>query len=251
MKTIRVLCIVLLILLIPTGIYAATGATASATTVKEKQIEDLKDRLATKAAELSQTQRSAIAGPVKATSISSFTVETKTKDMKIELTDDIKVIQYLKGKRTVLTTDDIAKGDNVIVFGFYDSTLDLIKASVVFIDGTHETRVSGKITEIDKVNFTITVQGPGNTSTLVDVEKTTRAFDWVMGKGLEKGGFSKLAVGSLCTVTGTPVPKETNRISASRIIQVVTQEAAAAQTATPSATLKPTTATTKTITPTP
>jgi len=226
--------------IIPTGIYAATEATPSATSLKDKQVEELKDRLATKVAQLSQSQRSAISGPVKATSITSFTVETKTKDMKIELTDDIKVIQYLKGKRTVLTGEDIAKGDNVIVFGFYDSTLDLIKASVVFIDSSHETRVSGKITDIDRTNYTITVKGANNMTTLVDVEKTTRAYDWVTGKGIGKGGFSKLIVGSIVTVTGTPVQKESNRISASRIVQVISQAEKDAQTATSSATIKPT-----------
>jgi hypothetical protein len=251
MKKLLLINVLLLFCLLPTAIYAATEASPTATSVKDKQVEDLKDRLATKVAQLSQSQRSAIAGPVKATSITSFTVETKTKDMKIELTDDIKVFQYIKGKRTTLALDDIAKGDNVIVFGLYDSTLDLIKAKVVFIDSSHEIRISGKITEIDKTNFTITVVGSGNTKTLVDVEKTTRAFDWVTGKGIEKGGFSKLTVGAVCTVTGTPVPKETNRISASRIIQVVSQEAYSASLATPSATIKPTITGTKSATPTP
>lgn len=235
---------------IPTGVFAATEATQTATG-KVKQVEDLKERLATKAAQLSQSQRSAISGPVKATTITSFTVETKTKDMKIELTDDIKVFQYLKGKRTTLTTDDISKGDQVIVFGLYDSTLDIIKANIVFIDSSHETRISGKITDIDKVNFTITVVGTGNTATVVDVEKTTRAYDWITGKGIEKGGFSKLTIGAICTVTGTPVPKETNRISASRIVQVVSQETYTASNATPSATIKPSGTVTKAITPTP
>jgi hypothetical protein len=240
MKKTLFILITSLLFLLPTIVYAAPDASPSAASLKDKQVEDLKDRLATKVAQLSQSQRSAISGPVKATSITSFTVETKTKDMKIELADSIKVFQYLKGKRTTLTLDDIEKGDNVVVFGVYDTTLDLIKASIVFIDSSHEVRVSGKISAIDKTDFTITVQGAGNTSTLVDVEKTTRAFDWVTGKGLEKGGFSKLTVGAICTVTGSLVPKETNRMSASRIVQVVSPEEYAASNATPSATIKPT-----------
>src|SRR3989338_292029 len=86
----------------------AFAATPSAT---NKKIEDLKDRLATKVAELRQTSRRGMYGTVKSTSITSFVVETKTKDVKIELTDTIKVIQYLKGKRTELTTEDISKED--------------------------------------------------------------------------------------------------------------------------------------------
>jgi hypothetical protein len=222
MKRTVIFLSIILFLFVPAVRAATPTATQSATPTlsKDKQVEDLKERLATKVAQLSESQRSAISGSVKATSITSFTVETKTKDVKIELTDDIKVFQYLKGKRTALTINDISKGDAVVVFGQYDTTLDLMKANVVFIGGSQETRVSGVITDIDKVNYTISIKGAGDVTTIVDVEKTTRALDWITGKGEEKGGFSKLTIGWVATATGTKTAKTENRISASRIIQV-------------------------------
>src|SRR3989344_8178245 len=75
----------------------------TATDEQLKQIENLKDRLATKVAELRQTQRRAIAGTVKKVEVSTLTIETETKDIKIDLPDEITVIQYLKGVRTLLS----------------------------------------------------------------------------------------------------------------------------------------------------
>src|SRR5688572_27783920 len=100
MKSIVVLSV--LFLMIATRVAAATPtATPSAgTPTPTNKIDDLKERLATKVAELRQTQRKAIYGTIKAVSVSTFTVETATNDLKIELTDDIKVFQMIKGKRT-------------------------------------------------------------------------------------------------------------------------------------------------------
>lgn len=193
-------------------------STTSATT---KKIEDLKDRLATKVAELRQTSRRALYGTVKSTSITSFVVETKTKDVKIEMLDEIKVIQYLKGKRTSLTTDDIAKGDLVTVFGEHDATLDLLKANIVFIQSTDPARVSGVVTARDDQEFTLTMTTPQNQTYTIDIEKATKTLAWNrLKKEIVKSGFSKIAVGATVHIVGFPVPKKENRISADRILDL-------------------------------
>lgn len=191
----------------------------TATTSTQKRIEELKDRIATKVAELSQTQRRAIFGSVKAVSVSTATIETQTKDIKIELTDDIKIFQNIKGKRTALTTDDLAKGDVVSVFGDHDTTLDLLKAKVIFIQGALPQQNSGKVTEINKTAFTLIIQPPEGPSVTVDIEKSTKTTIWD-GKSVVKGGFSKIAVGDTVHVVGSAVAKTENRISADRILDL-------------------------------
>ena len=229
-------------------------STASATA---KKIEDLKDRLATKVAELRQTSRRAIFGTVKSTSITSFVVETKTKDVKIEMLDEIKVIQYLKGKRTALTTDDIAKGDLVAVFGDHDATLDLLKANIVFIQGASPARISGTVTTRDDQEFTLTVTTPQNQSYIIDIEKATKTLAWDrQKKEIAKSGFSKIAIGATVHVVGFPVPKKENRINADRILDLgnLASPTDLAIPSTPTPTEKqasPSAATTKKPTPTP
>ena len=81
------------LMLLPTSRVLAVTAeatpTATAKPAVNAQLEELKDRLATKVAELRDVVRRAVSGTVKTVSISSATVETKTKDIKIELGDDI------------------------------------------------------------------------------------------------------------------------------------------------------------------
>lgn len=198
---------------------SARAPQSSPTTPSNKKIDDLKERLATKVAELRRLETRALHGVVKSTSITSIVVETNTKDIKIELTDDIKVIQYLKGKRTALAIDDVEKNDDVTVFGDYDSTLDLLKAKLIIIENATSTHITGKITARDEKAFTATIETGNGTTYTMDFEKTTKATLWSGGVN-EKIGFSKLEVGATILVTGSFVPKKENRVSAKRLLLV-------------------------------
>ena len=224
-----VLLMVTLSALTVTGRIMAAPATPSATPTDAtaKQINDLKDRLATKVAQLRQTQRRAIFGTVKSVSVSTITVATATKDIKIELIDEVKVIQYLnpgptgvKGQRTKLTTNDIAKGDTVVVFGDYDATVDILKANVIIIQNTFPKRIAGTVTAIDKTEFTITVKTNDGQSYIVDIETTTKTFLWDATNGIQKGKFSKITVGDTVSVVGPAPAKKENRFSADRILDL-------------------------------
>lgn len=191
------------------------AATASPTPTSA--IDDLKERLATKVAQLRQSQRKAIAGYIKEVSLSTFTVEVPGSDMKIELTDDINVFQTIKGKRTALTTDNIAKDDFVAVFGNLDTGLDLLHAKVVIIQRAPLARIYGIVTAIDRTEFTANIKTVDGQEFTVDIEKTTNVLTFDNDKSLVKGGFSKLSVGNTIHVVGTVVPKKDHRISALRL----------------------------------
>jgi len=194
--------------------------TLTPTTDKAKQIEDLKERLATKVAQLRQTQPRAVTGIVKSITVSTATIETDTKDLKLELTDDIKVIQYLKGVRTKLSLDSLAKGDRVVIFGEYDTTLDLWQAKLILIYTQTGERVSGTITNVDKVGYTLTLATSEKREYVIDIEKNSKTNSWDKVNGITKSGFSKLTVGDTIHVLGVAVPKKENRLSAVRILDL-------------------------------
>ncbi len=252
MKAIRlVVALLVLITSLSAPVFAQTSTrSATPTTSKDKQIEDLKDRIATKVAELSQTQRRAIFGTVKSVSVSTATIETQTKDIKIELTDDITIIQVIKGKRTELTTDDLAKGDIVSVFGEHDATLDLLKAKVIFIQDELPMHAAGVVTEINKTAFTLTVQPLEGPSVTVDIEKFTKTNIWD-GKNIVKGGFSKIQIGDSVHVVVSPVAKTENRISADRILDLGNMSGQPRPTPTEASTPSPSPKATPTSKPTP
>jgi hypothetical protein len=182
----------------------------------------LKERLATKVAQLRQSERRAIYGTVKATTISTATIETANKDIKIELTDDIKVFQILKGKRTTLAVEDLAKDDVVSVFGEWDTAVEVLKAKVIFIQNSVDPiqRIIGTIKETKKSDYTITVETKDQKTYTIDFETVTKPNNWTKETGIEKGGFTKLLSGDTILVIGTAVPKKENRISALRILDI-------------------------------
>lgn len=245
------LCILLLSFgTVAHAVTATPTSTLSATPTavvsdKTKQLEDLKDRLATKVAELQQSQRMAIYGTVSSVTATTFTVDAKTKNYKIELADDLKIYQILKGKRTALTADDLSKNDIVTVFGLYDSTLDLLKAKIVFIQNTDPIQISGTITAVSKSDYTITINTKEQKTYIIDFETTTKTAVF-NGTTSEKGGFSRFGVGDVIHVTGSAVPKKDARVSASRILDIgvngkgISSPTPTEKAATPTATIKPT-----------
>lgn len=224
---------------------ATPEASPSPTPEKLKQIEDLKERLATRVAQLRQTQRRAISGTIKSISISTLTIEAPTKDLKLELADDIVVIQYLKNKRTKLTTAALDKGDVVAVFGNYDVTLDILTPKVIHIQTPiAASRKTGIVTDIDKADFSFVLQTPEAQTVTVDFEKNTTTQKYSPGNGLEKSGFSKIAIGDTVHISAVSKTKKIDRVSAVNIADLGNLTGAAAS---PGPTVKPT----QKITPTP
>jgi hypothetical protein len=200
---------------------AATPKPTVAAASGSAQMEDLKARLATKVAELRTVVKRAMSGTIKSVSVTSATIETKTKDIKIELTDDVTVTQMISGKRTPLAVDKLEPKDVVTVFGTYDETLDLLKAQYIFIESSlNVTRLSGIVVDVDDEDFVLTINtGEGRILT-VDIERTTKTTLWTKAGGIAKGGFSKIVVGDTVHIIATPVVKKENTYSAVRILDL-------------------------------
>lgn len=226
MRNTAVLIGVFALLLTQTAQAASVTPTASASAtpmVQDKkltQMDDLKERLATKVAELRQSQKKAIYGIVKSITVSTLTLETKTSDVKIELTDSIKVFQTLKGKRTELGVEDVDTGDTVVLFGDYDTSLDLMKTKVIVIQNPIPEKVYGKVSAVDTKEYTISVKTAEKQTYVIDIEKYTVVSAFSPGTGAAKSGFSKIETGATVFVSGTKNTKVDNRLSADRILNI-------------------------------
>lgn len=226
MRNILVLISVFVVLLAGTVRAATVSPTASASatpTAQDKkltQMDDLKERLATKVAELRQSQKKAIYGTVKSITISTLTIETKTSDVKIELTDAIQVFQTLKNKRTELSIEDVDTGDTVVLFGDYDTSLDLMKTKVIVIQNPIPEKVYGRVTAVDTKEFTISVETAEKQTYVIDIERYTVVSAFTPSAGVAKSGFSKIETGATVFVSGTKNTKIDNRLSADRILNI-------------------------------
>lgn len=235
----------LTILSTPFAFVAAQTDTPEITPTISSKVDDLKERLATRVAELRQTTSKAIYGTVSAVTVTTLSVDTQQKAMKIELTDDIEVIQIIRGKRTSLSTDDIDKNDIVTVTGDYDATIDILKARTIFIESTvKQIRVHGIINTVNKNNNSFTITGIDGEKYTIDVETTTKTNTWEDSE-IVKTGFSKLEEGQFVSVLGNPDTKDESFINALRILHF-----SMPGTTTPTPTLEATPTATKSATPT-
>lgn len=196
---------------------AASPATPSSTVIdKLKQIEILKEKIATKVAEIRASEKAGIYGTVKSATKSKLNIKTKTSETTVDYLDDAIFYSLTDTEKAEISASKIKEGDQIVAFGYFDNTKTTLSAKFIYL--TPKTlHLIGKIADIDKEGYTITVKEPqGNM--LVDIETYSKIYLLATDKKLAKGGFSKLKIGDIAHVAGIPNSKEENRLSATRII---------------------------------
>ena len=200
---------------------AVQAATPSATTFidKLKQIEILKEKIATKVAELRKIEKGGIFGAVKSVSDTSITITSKSKELTISYAEDTVFFKMNDGIKSDPLDSKQAKklkpGEQIVALGYYDSTGTSLSTKYIYIynPGVH---IIGKIADKDRENYTITVKEPkGNT--LVDIETYTKIYSFNKKTGLGRSGFSKLTQNDVVHLYASPNQKEENRVSAAKI----------------------------------
>lgn len=187
---------------------------------KLKQIKILKEKIATKVAELREKEMAAIAGTVKAVAANSMTITSVKGERVITISEDVQVFLLSNSSRTPSTAEKIKQGDSIAAIGYVEDAKQTLVASYIYIQNRSIQHFSGKITNIDRTNFTITIKEKLQ-EILVDIEKNTRtaAYD-AKQDALVRAGFSKLAVGDTVHIAATPNVKEEQRFSALRIAAI-------------------------------
>lgn len=198
---------------------AASPATPSSTVIdKLKQIEILKEKIATKVAEIRAKEKGGAVGIVKSKMESKLNINTKTSDITIDYLDDTIFYNVSDTGKVSTNSSKIKEGDRIVAFGYFDDKKTTLTAKYIYLTPL-TIHLIGKIADMDKTNYTITVkEAQGNM--LVDIETYTKTYSLTAGK-LAKTGFSKLKAGDIVHINGIPNTKEENRLSATRIISPV------------------------------
>lgn len=223
MKKLKVIVTVLLFIFTAnTHTAAAITATPSATTFldKLKQIEVLKEKIATKVAELRKIEKGGIYGAVKSVGDTSITITSKSKEQIISYGEDTVFFKMNAGIKSDPIDSKQAKklkpGEQIVALGYYESAGTLFSTKYIYIYSP-SIHIIGKIADKDQENFTVTVKElKGNT--LVDIETYTKMFLFNKKTGLARSGFSKLVQNNIVHLYAIANQKEENRVSAAKII---------------------------------
>jgi hypothetical protein len=262
MKIFTAITTVLLFSLFANPAFATTGTPApspakSNDPVKEKlddQINQLKEKIASRVSELNLVERRGIIGTVTEVKGNQITVTDNADNTRFIDVDEITKFSS-PGRTGTFGISDITNGTKISVLGIYNKQSKRLLARFVSTY-SNSTIQSGVITAVDPKNFQLTVMTPEQKEIKVDVETATKLSSYTAEEGLVKYGFSKLAVGDRVALTGNPAKTDANVLAASRLVTFIgipkdpriNVGVAGANTASPAAT---TAAPTTPVTPTP
>jgi hypothetical protein len=205
-KTLVILCLIFLA--------GAAQASAQTTGSISNQVDQLKDKVASKVAQLKLVEKRGVIGQVVKVGNDSFSVED-INGHQVNITVD-ELTDYTSDENSSFGFSDIKKGTELSLLGLYNKDSEKILARFV-----NETAIPlflhGVVIEKDTKNSTLTLNLRDGTTYIVDDENITKDFLY-SNNDLQSAVFSKLPIMVNAIVIGFPNPKEKNRITAGRII---------------------------------
>lgn len=174
---------------------AVSGPTAVPTNAVTKDVQNLKDKLATKVSELRKQNQKAISGVIADINTKTITIrDAEDKSVQVKIDEVLTLAFEISGtvKRSV-KVDTLEKGDYIIISGpVTDST---VTANTIYKDEQYLVG-SGKITKVLAADFSLAVATEDKENLTIVVENTTRRL-LVDSKTLTKEviGFTKIKEG--------------------------------------------------------
>lgn len=181
-----------------------------------KKIQNLKEKIATKVAEIRQKEKAGLYGIIKKIDNISVTLATKNQDRSVTLPEDTIYFSLTDGTKKESSFKNLKEGNAITILGYYDEGKTVLSSKYIFLEKP-KSHLTGKIADIDKTNYTLTLKDPQG-STVVDIENYTKMVNFSREKGIQKIGFSKLKIGDNIHLIATPNAKDEKRAAALRII---------------------------------
>lgn len=205
----------------------SSTASSSPTVVVDKDIQQLKDKIANKVSEIRKQNNKAVSGFVQSNDGNTMKLTNNGEVNQVKFDDTLtKAFKVLGTTKKEIKTSDIKKDDYAIVSGVV--TDNIITANTVLIDENFLVD-SGKITEINKENYNIKVLTSDKNTYSLDIETSTKQY-LINIKTLlsETIGFSKLKEGDtvhfVVKKTGDPPAGGKNNNYPANKILIIPQE---------------------------
>lgn len=203
----------------PTIAPSVTAAPSNTSALSEslgEKINDLKERVASRVAQLRLVERRGIIGTVTNVSNTQITLSDIQNNIRFIDVDEITKFASPSVKET-FGISDITKGTTVGILGLYNKESRRALARFVNVLVLPDV-IHGAISSIQPNDYTFTFVTVDKHTYTVDIEKTTRTILYSTDAGLVKAGFSKIKEGQRAIVVGFKDPKNSKSITASRVI---------------------------------
>lgn len=218
MKKILLIVTLLITLTYPSYSEAITTTPSPSAGTGEKlinEINNIREKVASKVAELNLVEKRG--SLITVTQITGNKITGSDNQNTTRVIDVDELTKFSSPSAKSFGISDITQGSKISVIGLYNKQSKRLLARFINSEKL-PTFFSGVISEIDKVNFTITVVSENNKSLIADVENITKTTSYTEEEGMVKLGFSKLEVGNRVHLVGFDNIDEKNRISATRVL---------------------------------
>ena len=233
------------ILLTAVPVYAQEATPTPGENIIQKKIDDLKERLATRVAELKTQNKKAFYGVIKEKNEGKIIVSNGNIDMTVTYDKDVKItVRTMAGKKTDSDDKMLTVGSNVAAFGTLDIDQKTILAKYLLV---HDQPIAiiGTVKSVNTKDGSFVITGADGETTL-EYEISTKCRMWD-GDALVSCGLSKVKPTDIVMARMTGDVKADKGV-ALRIVLLPTQ--ATPDAVSPSPTVKPTGATSPTTKPT-
>lgn len=169
--------------------------TESISETLDEEVQELKDKVAEKVEELKDKNKKAVSGIVQElTSKSIIILNPENVKVDVELDEALTSFYEIVGtKIKEITSNDIKKGGYLFVTG--PEIGETVTANAVYKDTSYMV-MSGKITDVNKDDFTVRIVAVDKSDYIIDIEKNTKQklLD-IKTLEINSIGFSKLKEG--------------------------------------------------------
>jgi hypothetical protein len=182
----------------------------------QAQVDQLKNKIASKVASLKLVEKRGIYGMVSDASDTQITLVNINNDNRFVDVDELTKFSSSSSKSFGIS--DIKKGMYLSVLGLYNKDTQRLQARVIYEDTKLPNVINGAIYSLDDDNFTLEVAKENGAKNLIDVESITKTYSFSgSSEKLTKSGFSKMTLGETIIVVGYPNKTDKNKTLASRI----------------------------------
>jgi hypothetical protein len=186
----------------------------SETAKKINSIDQIKDKVASRVAELKLVEKRGIVGIVE--SIKGNQIRITDLNNNTRTIDVDELTKFSSSENSSFDLSDIAKGSKISAIGLYNKESERLLARFVNEISIPEF-ISGVLSNKNEDDYTINLVTEGGKKYILDIEKTTKSY-FLAGEELQTAGFSKFQSSQNATIIGFIDPKDENKISVSKII---------------------------------
>lgn len=180
------------------------------------QINDLKEKIASKVSQLKLVEKRGILGTIQETTSTQITLVDFSGQTRFVDVDEISKFSS-PAAGSSFGISDLKKGNVISVIGLYNKQSRRILGRFITVENL-PSFLTGVILEVDKTNSSIKIISENARQTTIEIGKVTKTSSYAKTDGLTRSVFAKISTGERVYSVGFPDKKDSTRLIATRVI---------------------------------